>query len=364
MIRDPGKHESAGDTPGEPDAPPHLDIWSLIHRDGSAKALGEAVERLGAVLGRSAEDPVAWCLLSEALLARGQPEESLDAALEAMNWADEDDPEPAFRAGLALYEMAAILENEPWSVEGPAIDALLRFAEITTDLPPARERTYLAEALAMFERSAILERHTGAPRFWTGVCLLNLGRLRESLEALEQACDGESSPDALADTWFLRGLALEAMDRRKSAGEAYRVALAHDPAHTGAAVRLEWLDPTARRDFLDAPAARTLREHLERALGERLLAHRDEATGAPTETAGAIAGDTFDGASGEEAEARLSDACPGTLELSRGWAEDRGLDPDRIESYLVYHGAACDCEAVAVLDAPPWPDGPDPSHSD
>ncbi|MBI4585108.1 MAG: DUF2695 domain-containing protein [Planctomycetes bacterium] len=319
--------------------------WSLLHDSGSDADLAAAIQLLARHLAARPRDAEGFCLLSEALLARGRADQAHEAALEALKWARPDDAEPYFRAGLSLFELAGKPDEEGPASLSRRLDPVLHFLEAALEIPPARHLELIEEALAMFQ-DAIERRHPSCgPHFWAGLCLLNLGRTLEALRAFEQASALEGTPAALAEAWLLMGLTLEELGRFKEAGEAYRIALAHAPDHPGARLRLEWLDPGAREGFLEASAVRDLCRRIERELEEKLESCPKLP---PAEEGDAGA----EGPAGEEeCGPDLPEACSGKIEIARAWASERGLDPAKLERFLLYHGAVCDCEVVLNLEA-------------
>lgn len=354
MSDSPSEHRPPDEASG-----PHARAWRLIHEGESEEDLQSAVEILSEHLETHSTDAGALVLISEALLAGGRPEESLEAALAAIEHDETEDHEPPFRAALAHFDLAAFGDGS--EEEGTIqIEPTLHFLECLLEIPPLQTRHHAEQALELF-RLAIARAPTEiGPLFWSAICQLNLGDSESAIDALGSALELGGPGEVLADMLFIAGLAHEDLDEIDAAREAHLAALATVPEHPGAQIRLDWLDPEARDGFLEPLQVRGLIAHLTAKLGIILESELRENPEFRQQVGEILPPYPLE---------LLAAVCTGTLAHSREWGEANSFDVSRLESFLVYHGATADCEVLYNLElrlglAPEnggegCPDGPD-----
>lgn len=334
MIADPRPGSSSSDHPHHE---VHRQAAELLHGSDDESDLESAVTLLATHLSEHPEDAAGYCLLSEALLVSGKPEESLEAALEALKLAPEDDGEPAHRAGLALFDMSALGEGlDP--DEEIELDPAIHFIEGILDIPPMVEPRLGEQALEMFEKASERDPEEGAFLYWAGICLMNLGRKDEALEVIEKGLDLTEEPEHAAHHLFLAGLLLEDLGQPDVAAERYAKALELHDGEEGARIRLAWIDPAERAGFLSRPQVEGLLDHVSSRLSESVETALTEEKIEPRPEP-------------PHDLAFLASVCTGTLVHSLEWAGAEGVDPDLLTSFLAYHGAVSDCEVLYNLES-------------
>ncbi len=333
MIQDPTEnpHEAI-----------HLKAHSLLHESTDEGAFKEVVQLLAEHLKEHGDDVLGYCLLSEALLAEGKADESLEAALEAMKIAENTDAHPPYRAGMALFDLAALADGVALE-DGIQLDPIIHFIEGFLEIPPLMEPRLAEQALEMFEEAQQRDPEGIGHLFWAGICQLNMGRKDEALESFERGLEQSSDEKMAADHLFLAGLVCEDLSDREEAKARYTKALDLVPDHDGSKIRLEWINPEDRKNFLSDEEAEDLLDHIAGKLTEQVEITLTEENIEPRPEP------PYD-------LAFLASVCSGTLIHSIEWAQENNIDGEKLESFLAYHGAISDCEVLYNLEAQMNPD--------
>jgi tetratricopeptide (TPR) repeat protein len=159
-----------------------------------------------------------------------------------------------------------------------AADALAKVEALEPDRPRTRllrgtaraHQGRMADALAEFQAAAAASRvHRPAALRGAGMCLMNLGRPDQAVEAFAAAVHLSSG----AEGWRLLGDALGVLGRPQDAADAYAEAVRHDPADTAAAYKLA--DALLRGLNRPDEAGRILAPRLADFRGERQVAALD-----------------------------------------------------------------------------------------